>query len=469
MKEYKLSAKSKYSVYYLLCGLFMFFFMFSILHVSSYADNGSRVFIIRDSVNTGSSTNISIGNPLFTVSASSQSGNYVSFSSSLYVTTSEGTYLVDCGSSTLNTSSSPITNFGFGLRANYSLDLPGSFINCYLEYSVHDNFSGSINDITSSYDTLYISSSYIYISSFNNFVTVSPSSSSSSGSFDGYSSFSPLRLGFDLSYNGVTYSAGSPTVFNISNWNSTTPIFNNRSFLFEKPVNFDYRISYIYTSLSDNSFLSSSSYFRLLNGYDQQRIDISEFTAIHYYWNGVYTYVYDYFGKGDMSGYFNGLVFNGSISNGATITGGTMAIYEFKMTLNDYMNKVNAQWDSINPSVTDLNQNTAQSVSDIGTAQTFESSAFDNFNNNFSSSGLDTFSMSFASTPLLWVSSIITTFYNNMPSTFQYLLMFVAFVGILCTVLNVFGRVAQRFGGGDNATKLNSKDVFSKIEKNGSI
>ena len=67
----------------------------------------------------------------------------------------------------------------------------------------------------------------------------------------------------------------------------------------------------------------------------------------------------------------------------------------------------------------------------------------------YSSSGLDSFSMSFASTPLLWVSSIITTFYNNMPSSFQYLLMFVAFVGILVIIFNISGRVIRRFGGGD--------------------
>lgn len=474
--------------------------MFAILNLSSYASSfglgwtSSTTNLKKASpipTDISGSCTVSFGTPSFTVnipadsSLSQGTSTLFSYSYEIYVTTTSGTFMVKTGISTFTATVYPSqvnsfsSNLGITNVGSYTLD--GQFISSDLklyydnDFAITDNsnFNGYIdgNRISGyNYGSSKLRNNYFGISSVNSsFVSVTPNSgSSSSSSFDGYTSFSPLHLGFDKTYNGVTYSAGSPTVFDVTNYSSSTPIFNNQSFYFEKPVNFDYRITYMYTSSSDNAFLSSSSYFRLLNGYVNERIDISEFTEIHYYLNGYYTYVYDYFGKGELSGYFNGLILNGSISNGATITGGKMAIYEYKMTLNDYMNKVNSQWDSISPGVSDLNQNTAQSVSDIGTAQTFETSAFDNFNTQFSSSGLDTFSLSFASTPLLWVSSIITTFYNNMPAMFQYLLMFVAFVGILCTVLNVFGRVAQRFGGGDSS-RLNSKDVFSKIEKNGSI
>ena len=454
--EYKLKKSDLYRVCYLVAGILMFLFLFGIFNLSSYADNGSRVFIIRDSVNTGSSTHIFIGDPRFTVTASSQSGNYISFSSSLYVTTTEGTYLVDCGSSTLNTSSSPITNFGFGLRANYSLDLPGSFINCYLEYTVHDNFSGSINDITSSYDTVYISSSYIYVSSFNSFVTVTSSSSALSDSplsdvFSDYSSYSPLTLmnnvSFRSDYSNVIVSAGSPCLFSFKGLNTTSLNFSPRYLTFNIPKGHS-KILIVFIVDNKSSVVSNDLNFNVYYNGSQTNYGSSDFSIIRSYTDGtnyrwVCSKVFEFDSDLDMNLVY--MVLQGN--SPSTISSLNFMGYIYKATVADYMQYVQSQWDNINPSVTDLNQNTSQSVSTVGSASTYESAQFSSFDNLVTQTGVDSFSLSTVSVPLLWVGGLITTCYNNLPSSIQYLLMFVGVMGLIVIILNSGSRVIRRFGG----------------------
>lgn len=457
MKEYKLSAKSKYSVLYLLCGLFMFFFMFAILNLSSFASSITPVNYNFNSLNWNG---IDVPAFRYTISGTGHftyvgaGGSQYTAQQSFYVVTENGAINLANYKETF-TSTSTVSR-----SVSYSGTCLGKPINFYIEN----------NDLSAGYgvwvwDSVNLTFTPIDWSDTSSFGGGSSSQLSDYSSYSFVSSANQIE--FDSSFGLPLFKTGSPVFYNFNPYSGThyfTPTRTNIAV--SRPKN---KCKYLFMFSCRSAISSLSLNIRDLsdaNNGGVYPIRLSDMIV-----NSSYNeqYFYYYFLELDEGTDTKFLLFNFDVTTSSSCNDFCFACLQYKATISDYMDYVQKNYQDINPSVIDLNQNTAQSVSDISTAQTFETSAFDNFDTQFSQSGLDTFSMSFASTPLLWVSSIITTFYNNMPSTFQYLLMFVAFVGILCTVLNVFGRVAQRFGGGDNAAKLNGKDVFSKIEKNGSI
>lgn len=473
MKEYKLSAKSKYSVLYLLCGLFMFFFMFAILSINGHCATGSL------SCNPDGYTEQIIGYTRISYSTSwgsmvdpytrlvsgdikfveSSSAYFKNASMEAHFVTSCGDYVVlstDSNNSTSSISSTyyrmlegyPVAYY-FVVRATTNGTAP-NINSCYvtLTYnlpsnpSVYDNGGLSENIRSISSDTQQILS----LLGGSSDVTI-PSS------FSDYSSYSPVSISATFetfnSFGLVKVPAGSLFSFYFDNYSGST-------------LSFADWINFSATGSSDFIYVVNFDCNTRLSNADFLELWVRGSSGGNLYTLTNPTFVY----TGAGTGYFNYTayfeftlpdnddfelyrVYMPDNSSGYTFSHPSYSLLSKKYTIDDYMKYTHDQWDNISPSVTDTNTNIAQSVSDIGTAQTFESSAFTNFDTQLSSSGLDTFSMSYASTPLLWVSGIITTFYNNMPSTFQYLLMFVAFVGILVIIFNISGRVIRRFGGGD--------------------
>ena len=483
MKEYKLSAKSKYSVCYLLCGLFMFFFMFAILNLSSYAKTTS--FNLKTAsprpTSSGGSCTVSFGTPSFTVNipadsslAQSQSKTFY-YSTNLYVTTTAGTFLLRTDSynftatvypNQVNTFTSNLHMTGIG-----SFDLLGQFISADLVLDSDDpieyyTFNGTEYGTTTSgsYGTTYRGDLYggmrseikgFGISAVNsNFVSVSSSSSSGSGGFNfsDYASNSYANLAGTIQlksdFGGNKVSSGNICAFNFDGSHQDLQ-FTSNYVPFVRPANAS-NVSFVisYNGLGSGASAISSMDFWVLDGGGSGSINygVSDF---RYARNGpMYSYTLNIDFPATTSGnnelvYFN--FFNVSLPY--AISDYSFSVQFYKATIADYMQYVKDNWNVISPNVTITNQNIVQSQTDIGTAQTFETSAFSDFDTAMSSSGLDTFSLSFNSTPLFWASGIINTFYNNMPSGFQYLLMFVAFMGILVIVLNIAGRVVRRFGG----------------------
>ena len=490
MKEYKLSAKSKYSVFYLLSGLFMFFFMFAILNLSSYAQTGSYSispntdstgfeYTFKEVEFSSSYYHADYSFPYTSfrtyLSFSTGSSTYVrNISLELHLVTSVGDFVVEqCqGTGTSETHSGvkvegyPICYYAI-LKGNY-VNNTSSTVTVTCTYTIDNvSVSNEPNNVTRSLSSISSDTTRIL-----NILGSSSSDITIPNTFSDYSSYSPVSVSATFetfpAFGQDKVPAGSLFSFYLDNYSGSTLSFADWiNFSATAQTHFVYVVNFdVTTRLTSAPFLelwvrgsSGGNLYTLTN-------PTFVYTGAG---TGYYNYtVYFEFDLPDVDNFELYRIYMADSSSGYTFSHPSYMLLAKKYTIEDYMKFAQSQWDNISPSVTDTNTNIAQSVSDIGTAQTFETSAFTNFNNQFSSSGLDSFSLSFASTPLLWVSSVITTFYNNMPSTFQYLLMFVAFIGILCTVLNVFGRVAQRFGGGDT-TRLNSKDVFSKIEKNGSI
>lgn len=482
MKEYKLSAKSKYSVLYLLCGLFMFFFMFAILNLSSYAKTTSFNLktVSPRPTSSGGSCTVSFGTPSFTVNipqdssvASSYSKTFY-YSTNLYVTTTSGTFLLRTDN--YNFTATVYPNQGNTFTSDLhmsnigSFDLDGQFISADLVLDSDDiidyyTFNGTeYGTLTSGTYQTYRGDLYggmrseikgFGISAVNsNFVTVSSSSGSGTSGFNfsDYASNSYANLAGTIQlksdFGGNKFSSGNICAFNFDGSHQDLQ-FTSNYVPFVRPANAS-TVSFVisYNGLGSGASAISSMDFWVLDGGGSGSIKygVSDF---YFGRSGpMYSYTLTVNFPATTSGHSELVYFNFfNVSLPYAISDYSFSVQFYKATIADYMQYVKDNWNDIAPSVTDTNQNIAQSVSDIGTAQTFETSAFTDFDSSMSTSGLDTFSLSFASTPLLWCASIINTFYNNMPSGFQYLLMFVAFVGILFIVLNIGGRVVRRFGG----------------------
>lgn len=442
MKEYKLTKTSKYSLFYLLSGLFMFFFIFAILNLSSFAQTGSfHGWYAQENVqnyayidwlqNFDSDDFKGLSNPCFDYdysftithhaynsdyNASSVTVNYI-----MHVVTSNGDMII--GSflcpSLVDSASRTYTSSGtcFGIPS-YS----------YLE-------------VISSTDWARIAGA-VEVSSWS--FNVTPREYSSSFDYSDYSSFSPVNV-LSSFYSNSDF--GSIFYPQDSIYHFSFPLYSGTNIQSCGWVSFRCSSSsrYIY------SFTFSCANFTDLNNCSLSVMDSNNNTLYftpHLSWIGFdsdnnYLY-YCYFDFTLDPDVYKIALFGSSTY---PIIAPTYSFNVYKGTINDYMTYVQNQWSNISPNVTQTNSNIADSVSTVGSASTFESAQFDNFDNIVSSSGIDRFSLSFASAPLLWCGSLVTTCYNNLPSSIQYLFMAVGFVGILMLILNVFGRVVKRVGG----------------------
>lgn len=505
--EYKLNKSEFYRIMYLLAGLFMFLFLFGILSLSSFAKTTSfnlKTASPRPTSSDGSCV-VSFGTPSFTVNipqdsavASSYSKTFY-YSTNLYVTTTSGTFLLRSDNYNFtatvypnqgNTFTSDLHMSGIG-----SFELAGQFISADLVLDSDDiidyyTFNGTEYGTTTSgsYGSTYRGDLYgsmrseikgFGISAVNsNFVTVSHGSGFSSSfnhfPYSDYSTYSPVNVAnnvpFDSAFTTNTLGVGSPMLVDFPDYVGTSFAFcpSDVNFMAINDTSLIFSLSYFTDPVNDPVTSLSLTIKDMYNNPLASKIKTDSNSRFLGVVGSYYQWITFFEVNLDRPSAFNMLRFSLSGTSAGTIHGLSFGLFQRKLTLNDYMDYVKDNWNNISPNVTTTNQNIAQSQTDIGTAQTFETDAFTDFDSAMTSSGLDNFSLSFNSTPLFWCASIINTFYNNMPVGFQYLLSFVAFIGILCTVLNIFGRVAQRFGDRDS-TSLNKHDVFSKIEKHGSI
>ena len=448
MKEYKLSPKSKYSVFYLLCGLFMFFFMFAIFNLCSYASSfqSSSVSIAPNEsysetygLQTYSYNLDDYSIPVTTITTTSSgsgwtrgvSSTVARGSNTIHLVTSEGDFVVNVSQGTADGSNTnhTVTVLGVPQRVYSIFDVYNDTSSAKSVYAVTRIDSISVSDVGTRFGLGNHISDYSSFSLVNSLTAVQY-----------YSSFNSddLSLGECIirDFQDISTTNLTPTPM----WTGFSHL-NNDKFLFvfyvEGPSHaldtyfssLNFRV-YTYNTLYHDYFMSDFNIVRadVLPGGGIGLSFACEFDL-------------------PSSSSVDTAAFYFTATSSVVCTRLSYGLFSYKATIADYMDYVKSNWDNISPSVTDTNQNIAQSVSDIGTAQTFETGAFTDFDTSMTTSGLDTFSLSFASAPLLWCASIINTFYNNMPSGFQYLLMFVAFVGILVIVLNIAGRVVRRFGG----------------------
>lgn len=441
--EYKLNKSEFYKVGYCLAGLFMFLFLFGILSLSSYAVSPSTRSL---SLSPSESYSEIYGTyyysydlddysvPVTTITTSTGGSGYtqnnyngtVRGSNTVHLVTSEGDFVVNINQGLSDVNDRTVTVLGVPQRV-------------YAEFNAYNNQSSAVT----TYATFQVNS--ISVSDLN--------LNSGGGRFSDYSSFSFLNstnsVGFVSSFGGSLYDAGSLICYNVKDIDvplASFPLDSYVNFSDIGALNYVFYFNF-YTSSQSAPDLTGLGVYLVRNGVttfyplsNATYVGVSQSTITGFSCHSYYINV-------DL-GFFDSLNdFSFTFSVPAGLKGLDFSLLKFKATVSDYMGFVQQNWDNISPSVTTTNQNIAQSVSDIGTAQTFESGAFSDFDTSMTSSGLDTFSLSFNSTPLYWCAGLINTFYNYMPSGFQYLLMFVAFIGILVIVLNIAGRVVRRFGG----------------------
>ena len=483
MKEYKLSAKSKFSVCYFLCGLFMFFFMFAILNLSSYAKTTSfnlKTASPRPTSFDGSCT-VSFGTPSFTVNIPQDSGVQSSYSktfyytTNLYVTTTAGTFLLRTDNYNFtatvypnqgNTFSSDLHMTGIG-----SFELAGQFISADLVLDSDDvidyfTFNGSeYGTLTSGIYQTYRGDLYggmrseirgFGISSVNsNFVSVSNSSSNSSSfdlfNFSDYSSFSPLNTSSVVkskpNFGGKFYPAGS--TINYTFLDVTQPSQG----VFESYICFsDYGSGdyiFYYSILSTSSSLDLEHiYLGLVCDGVNYTFSQNQFSLVSSTHLDSTTYQYTYSVSVSVP-YKDGIrnCFLLPYFPYSGVTGISFSGYKIKGTISDYMEFVKNNYDTINPSVIDTNTNTSQTVTDIGTVKLSEGQVFTGFDSLTSTSGFDSFSLTSVTSvasAMNFLSTCIVTVFNGLPSGFRWLIQAIGCIGIISLLLNVFGRVGQR-------------------------
>ena len=470
MKEYKLSTKSKYSVLYLLSGLFMFFFMFAIFSINGHCATGSLscnpdgyteqiVGYTRISYNTSwhsmvePYTSLVSGDIKFSESSSAYFKNA---SMEAHFVTSCGDYVV------LSTDSNNTTS---SISSTYHRKLQGYPVAYY--FVVRATTNGTAPNINSCYVTLTYnlpSNPSVYdndglantLRSVNSdtsqiLALLGGGDSPLTDVFSDYSSYSPLTLmnnvSFRSDYSSEVVSAGSPCLFSFDSLSTSSLNFSPRYLTFNLPSGHS-KLLIVFIVDNQSNVVSNDLNFNVYYNGVQTNYSVSDFNVIRSFTDGtnyrwVCSKVFEFDSDIDMNLVY--MVLQGT--SPSTISSFNFMGYIYKATIADYMQYTKDQWNNVAPTVTNTDINTAQSVSTVGSASTFESAQFDNFDNIVSSSGIDHFSLSFASAPLLWCGSLITTCYNNLPSSIQYLFMAVGFVGILMLILNVFGRVVKRVGG----------------------
>ena len=394
MKEYKLSRKSKYSVLYLLCGLFMFFFMFAILNLSSYAKTTSfnlKTASPRPTSFDGSCT-VSFGTPSFTVNIPADSGlsqgqnKTFYYTTNLYVTTTSGTFLLRTDNynftaivypAQVNTFTSDLHMSGIG-----SFELAGQFISADLVLDSDDpidyfTFNGTEygNVTQGSYGSTYRGDTYgsmrselkgFGISGVNsNFVSVSSSSLSGSAmgfDFSDYSSYSPVSIISSFSstsaYGDRPYNVGNIYNFSFPDYVGTDAAFQNAWIFINNTQSTQYTYSFAFSSTT--YFTSSPNITLYVRDPDNNPVHTLNFSLTnvggtvigdyHYYCSVNFTL--------ENPGIYQ-LLLQGSYPS--TITAPSYSLVAYKATIADYMQFVKDNYDTINPTVTDLNQNTAQS------------------------------------------------------------------------------------------------------------
>lgn len=450
--EYKLSKFEFYKVAYLLSGLFMFLFLFGILSLSSFASSGTfHGWYAQENVQNESYISfLNNFNPndyngmvepgfdysySFTITKSiisGQSTSNLTVNFNVHVVTDEGDKIIGTIMFPMQTSS-PLTQ-----TFSYSGSCFGVPSYSYLEVIASSEWARIAGNF--SFDSWSLN--------------VTPRDFGSVGDYVAdYSSFNYVTLSQDAfissTYWGINrLNAGQIYNLHFPKYNQST-LYSIYPFFYQSEYSnsFMYKIRYKGTPLTA---FSCSFVQQNLRDLSQSKTTIYTLSDLKYVETaqGYHTYLLFIDVPNGFNATSNDVLYITSASNsGGNFQDVTFSMMQRSLTISDYMTQVQDQWSSITPNVTTTNTNIARSVSDIGDAQTFETSAFTDFDSSMSTSGLDTFSLSFSSTPLLWCASIINTFYNNMPSGFQYLLMFVAFVGILVIVLNIAGRVVRRFGG----------------------
>lgn len=461
--EYKLKKSEFYRIAYLVAGLLMFLFLFGIFNLSSYAVSPSTRSL---SLAPSESYSETYGSyfytydpsdydmPITTITTSTGGSGYSSInytgtvrgSNTVHLVTSVGDYVVNINQGLTDPQSRTVSVLGVPQRA-------------YAVFDAYNNQSSAV----STYATFTVNSISVSNAGGNGL---------NASNYSDYSSYSPVNSltggTCDSAFYSASYNAGDPLLFSFSDLNTSNLTFNPSYMNIPLSRHNDIMCVFTFSCTSSSNPISSFvGYF----GYDNSAhpFYLSDLDILLYNVSGsIYRYLCIYRTSFDLSSDFGvgNFIITGSTSS--SISDFSFSLLSHKYTIADYMDYVQQNWDNISPTVTNTDANTSQSVSTVGSASSYESSQFANFDNLVTQTGVDSFSLSSVSVPLLWVGGLITSCYNALPSSIQYLLMFVGVFGLICMILNVFGRVTSRIGESDS-TKLNKHDVFSKIEKNGSI
>lgn len=443
MKEHNLSRKSLYSVFYLLCGLFMFFFMFAILNLSSYAASDSCLIVkTGNGGSSGGSTTVTVSNTI-SINYTISSPNAVThFTSYLYVTTTEGTYLLR--SAAYSKASGNFTD-NMGLSGSFSVTLPGDFVNAYVTAEADDN--------------LYVGGSVVYdpvvfLHSANDFISyrLLPSSISDVIKNYGYTNLTPLKFSVPAVFN-TNFFLGNDGFYNIGddcnifydNFNSTNLAVGQAFAPFRPSAG---KVLYLFSLKDGDSISNFAFYFRDNASAPIQSFTFNQFSKFgNFAYNGVLYNLYALSVDLPVLDRYDSLIFAmaGTASSVQPIF--YQGAFYYNSSIADYMATIQSQWDTVNPSVVDTNANTAQTVSDINTVNTFENTTFENFDTLSDSVGLDSFSLTsetHVASAMNFLSTCIVTVYNGFPSDLKWLIQCIGIFGIFALLLSVFGRVGKR-------------------------
>lgn len=123
---------------------------------------------------------------------------------------------------------------------------------------------------------------------------------------------------------------------------------------------------------------------------------------------------------------------------------GAFCVNKFVGTIADQLNQSDAHWSDIPTSTQQFNQGNSSTSSVLTDFSTSESGYVENFENAVESSNIENFDISVLAEDLVFVSGLVTIFYNVLPQKLQYVIFASLVIGVLAAIVGALHYVVKK-------------------------